>query len=111
MGIRKKKAKMIKPSEKFRNIFNFEWDESEDTSYDANPLYNNPHFKGPLFGKGIIGGVDIEEQLKKAVSEKKIKNLQRSKNASSLLILLFVQKYNEKLIFLLIFYRLSMKKS
>lgn len=31
---------MLKPSEKFKNIFNFEWDATEDTS-DFNALYTN----------------------------------------------------------------------
>lgn len=30
-----------KASDRFR--FNFEWDASEDTSRDLNPLYQNPH--------------------------------------------------------------------
>lgn len=32
---------MLKPSEKFKNIFNFDWDPIEDTSHDINPLYKN----------------------------------------------------------------------
>ena len=39
LGLNREKKKVLKPSEKFKNIFNFEWDSSEDTSYDANPLY------------------------------------------------------------------------
>ena len=39
LGLNREKKKMIKPSEKFKNIFNFEWDTSEDTSFDINPLY------------------------------------------------------------------------
>lgn len=45
LGLDKEKKKMLRPSEKFKNIFNFEWDENEgkiiylDTSYDINPLY------------------------------------------------------------------------
>lgn len=42
LGDRKKLKKTAgKPSDKFR--FNFEWDASEDTSRDLNPLYQNPH--------------------------------------------------------------------
>ena len=33
---------MLRPSEKFKNIFNFEWADTEDTSYDINPLFNQP---------------------------------------------------------------------
>lgn len=42
LGDHKKQKKTGgKPSDKFR--FNFEWDASEDTSRDLNPLYQNPH--------------------------------------------------------------------
>jgi ATP-dependent RNA helicase DDX23/PRP28 len=40
LGLNKEKKKMLKPSEKFKNIFNFEWDATEDTS-DFNALYTN----------------------------------------------------------------------
>jgi len=39
LGLNKEKKKILKPSEKFKNIFNFEWDATEDTSIDFNPLY------------------------------------------------------------------------
>uniref|UniRef100_A0A8C9LLV9 RNA helicase n=1 Tax=Piliocolobus tephrosceles TaxID=591936 RepID=A0A8C9LLV9_9PRIM len=66
LGLNKKKKKMQKPSEKFRNIFNFEWDQSEDTSrYDTNPLYQNRLEPQILFGRGYIAGVDVREQRKK----------------------------------------------
>ena len=39
LGKHKKKKKMAKPSEKFSNIFKFNWDADEDTSADSNPLY------------------------------------------------------------------------
>jgi ATP-dependent RNA helicase DDX23/PRP28 len=67
IGGQKDRKKLIKPSEKFQNIFNFEWDPSEDTSHDPNPLYNQRHDYVPLFGKGIIGGVDVDQQLSKGV--------------------------------------------
>lgn len=41
LGLNKHKKKVLKPSEKFRNIFNFEWDHQEDTSQDYNPLYKD----------------------------------------------------------------------
>lgn len=63
-----KKRKMIKQSDKFKNNFKFEWDNSEDTSFDKNPLFNKKHVVAPLFGKGIIGGIDVEHQLRKGVS-------------------------------------------
>jgi ATP-dependent RNA helicase DDX23/PRP28 len=39
LGLNREKKKILKPSEKFKNIFNFEWDSTEDTSIDYNPLY------------------------------------------------------------------------
>jgi ATP-dependent RNA helicase DDX23/PRP28 len=39
LGLNREKKKILKPSEKFKNIFNFEWDSSEDTSMDPNPIY------------------------------------------------------------------------
>lgn len=29
LGLNKEKKKMLRPSEKFKNIFNFEWDDNE----------------------------------------------------------------------------------
>ncbi len=52
---------MIKPSEKFRNIFNFDWDKAEDTSYDINPLYANRLEPNLLFGRGLVAGCDTKE--------------------------------------------------
>lgn len=40
LGKKKVKKKIVKPSEKFSKIFQFDWDASEDTSRDANPLYS-----------------------------------------------------------------------
>ena len=39
LGLNKEKKKMLRPSEKFKNIFNFEWNAVDDTSYDTNPVY------------------------------------------------------------------------
>ncbi len=41
LGQDKKKKKIQKASDKFR--FNFDWEATEDTSKDLNPLYNNTH--------------------------------------------------------------------
>eukprot|EP01120_Amphizonella_sp_Union-15-10_P015330 TRINITY_DN786_c0_g1_i4.p1 TRINITY_DN786_c0_g1~~TRINITY_DN786_c0_g1_i4.p1 ORF type:complete len:811 (+),score=227.65 TRINITY_DN786_c0_g1_i4:64-2496(+) len=62
LGVKKKKKKVVKPSEKFK--FVFEWDLSEDTSRDTNPLYNNRTELRPLFGRGFLGGIDKREQIK-----------------------------------------------
>lgn len=38
LGLNKEKKKILKPSEKFKNIFTFEWEPSEDTSIGFNPM-------------------------------------------------------------------------
>jgi ATP-dependent RNA helicase DDX23/PRP28 len=76
MGLKEKKKRFVKPSEKFK--FNFEWDEGEDTSADLNPLYSkrSASFRNnttknfrlevrPALGRGYIGGVDKREQLQR----------------------------------------------
>eukprot|EP00400_MALV-I_sp_L67-5_P000172 gene172-522_t len=65
LGLNKKVVQMQKPSEKFRNIFNFEWDASEDTNRgDHNPLYTNRAEPQLLFGRGYRAGIDVREQNK-----------------------------------------------
>jgi len=59
--IKDKKKQLIKPSDKFKQVFLFDWDESEDTSKDINPLYQNRADPKFLFGKGHLGGLDPEE--------------------------------------------------
>jgi hypothetical protein len=66
LGGKKEKKKVGKPSEKFK--FVFDWDASEDTSRDINPLYNNKLDLRPMFGRGLIGGIDKKEQLKVSLS-------------------------------------------
>lgn len=51
----------MKPSEKFKNTFNFSWDNSEDTSVDINPLYSHRLEPQLLFGRGHQAGVNIPE--------------------------------------------------
>jgi len=53
----------VKPSEKYK--FVFEWDKSEDTSADLNPLYVDRIEARPQFGRGYLGGIDKREQLKR----------------------------------------------
>ncbi|KAK9948004.1 hypothetical protein M0R45_003595 [Rubus argutus] len=62
-----KKRVMIKPSDKFR--FSFDWDSTEDTSRDMNPLYQNPHEAHILFGRGLRAGIDRREQKKLAAKQ------------------------------------------
>lgn len=64
LGLIKEKKKMIKPSDKFKQVFLFDWDASEDTSKDINPLYNQRHEPKLLYGKGHMGGIDPEETRK-----------------------------------------------
>ncbi|KAL1021444.1 hypothetical protein UPYG_G00013330 [Umbra pygmaea] len=41
--------------------FVFEWDASEDTSTDYNPLYKEKH-QVQLYGRGFIAGIDLKQQ-------------------------------------------------
>lgn len=56
------KKKVIKPSEKFAKIFQFDWEQTDDTSQDLNPLYNQRVAINPLFGRGYIAGLDMQDQ-------------------------------------------------
>jgi len=58
MGGERKKRKIRRMNEK---KFVFEWDASEDTSHDINPLYAHKH-DALLFGRGMIAGIDVKEQ-------------------------------------------------
>ena len=62
LGGEKEKKKVKKPSEKFR--FNFDWEATDDTSRDLNPLYQDPQVALLLFGRGMRAGVDRREQKK-----------------------------------------------
>jgi len=62
LGTKKEKKKPVKPSEKFK--FSFDWELSDDTSRDLNPLYNNPHEAMLMYGRGLRAGIDPEEQKK-----------------------------------------------
>ncbi|KAI7859354.1 P-loop containing nucleoside triphosphate hydrolase protein [Circinella umbellata] len=59
-GGERKKRKIRRMNER---KFVFDWDTTEDTSYDFNPLYANRH-SAQMFGRGHIAGVDIKEQKK-----------------------------------------------
>ncbi|KAI1890212.1 hypothetical protein AGOR_G00151350 [Albula goreensis] len=41
--------------------FVFEWDASEDTSIDYNPIYKEKH-QVQLYGRGFIAGIDLKQQ-------------------------------------------------
>jgi ATP-dependent RNA helicase DDX23/PRP28 len=65
LGIKEAKRRIIKPSEKFSKLFQFDWEADDDTTKnDMNPLYNNRMKINPMFGRGYIGGVDLREQRK-----------------------------------------------
>ncbi|UKK02556.2 DEAD-box family helicase [Theileria orientalis] len=66
LGLNRQKKKVQKPSEKFKTIFNFEWDDSEDTTkFDNNPIYQNRPEPQLLFGRGFRAGFDVREQRKR----------------------------------------------
>merc|ERR1719359_1905047 len=63
LGMKEAKKKMQKPSEKFRNIFNFEWNADDDTMRgDNKPLYTKRLEPQLLFGRGYRAGIDVREQ-------------------------------------------------
>lgn len=61
LGLKAEKKRQLKPSEKFKNIFNFTWDKGDDTSADFNPLYKKKIDSNLLFGRGIKAGFDVTE--------------------------------------------------
>jgi ATP-dependent RNA helicase DDX23/PRP28 len=67
LGQTEKKRKIIKPSEKFAKIFQFDWEATDDTGKsDMNPLYNNRMKINSLFGRGYMAGSDQREQRKES---------------------------------------------
>jgi len=81
LGTKKEKKRIVKPSEKFK--FVFDWDASEDTSKDINPIYNVKHEVLPQFGRGLVAGIDPKEQLKerkKYLSEQDTASLKDEKD-------------------------------
>ncbi|KAL3687504.1 hypothetical protein R1sor_013813 [Riccia sorocarpa] len=70
LGATKKlKKRVVKPSKKFR--FSFDWENTEDTSRDMNPISQNPHEAQLLFGRGFRAGMDRREQKKLAAKNEK----------------------------------------
>ncbi|GLD96718.1 hypothetical protein PINS_up005401 [Pythium insidiosum] len=64
LGKKVQKKKVVKASEKFAKIFQFDWEAGEDTSADLNPLYAKRMDVNLLFGRGYRAGVDLREQRK-----------------------------------------------
>ena len=60
LGGKTKKRRIRKMNEK---KFVFDWDNTEDTSTDYNPLYTKVH-EAQLYGRGSIAGVDVVLQKK-----------------------------------------------
>ena len=54
--------KKTKPAN--RGKFVFDWNKEEDTSRDLNPLYDKPHEVAPMFGRGMLAGMDRGEQAR-----------------------------------------------
>mmetsp|Transcript_12243 Transcript_12243/g.18357 ORF Transcript_12243/g.18357 Transcript_12243/m.18357 type:complete len:703 (+) Transcript_12243:15-2123(+) len=89
LGGGEKKRKIIKPSEKFSRIFQFDWEETDDTARnDLNPLYNKRVKINALFGRGYVAGVDQKEQRKDSnylltLSEKRMLEAQKLEEGDS----------------------------
>ncbi|RHY02030.1 hypothetical protein DYB37_001527 [Aphanomyces astaci] len=64
LGKKVNKKKVLKASEKFSKNFQFDWEPTEDTSGELNPLYKRRDVN-LLFGRGYMAGVDMREQRKK----------------------------------------------
>lgn len=71
---------MLKPSEKFR--FSFDWEATEDTSRDINPLYEKTVETQLLFGRGMRAGIDRVVQVKEG--HKYLKEVQKQAEKAKL---------------------------
>jgi ATP-dependent RNA helicase DDX23/PRP28 len=75
--------RLIKPSEKFTRVFQFEWKDGDDTGKDdLNPLYSKRMKINALFGRGYLAGIDQREQRKDsnfllALGEKRLTETQK----------------------------------
>jgi len=63
LGKERKKKRVRRQNDR---KFVFDWDNTEDTSTDYNPLYNNRH-AAQFYGRGGIGGIDIKAQKKEQI--------------------------------------------
>ncbi|EDO06283.1 DEAD/DEAH box helicase family protein [Babesia bovis T2Bo] len=83
LGNKPTKQKVRKLTEKFRNVFHFEWDNSDDTSRnDNNPIYQNRPEPQLLFGRGCRAGMDPKEQRKHADFYDKLSKLRTGSDAA-----------------------------
>jgi len=63
LGLNKQTQRKIRQdADKYRQVFKEDWDASEDTSKDINPLYSHRQDPKLLFGKGRMGGVSYQHR-------------------------------------------------
>jgi ATP-dependent RNA helicase DDX23/PRP28 len=60
LGMVKRKRRMRRLNER---KFVFDWDATEDTSTDYNPIYKDRH-NVQFYGRGHVAGIDIKAQKK-----------------------------------------------
>lgn len=58
-----KKESKRKTKAKDRYKFHFEWDDNDDTTETLDPLYSIKQKPQPMFGRGLIAGIDEREQF------------------------------------------------
>lgn len=49
----------MRNSDKYKNVFNFEWADKDDTMQLASSIHMNKHDAKLLFGKGVRAGIDL----------------------------------------------------
>merc|ERR1712096_158146 len=63
LGKEKKKKRVRRQND---GKFVFDWDNTDDTSTDYNPIYSSRH-QAQFFGRGGIGGIDLKAQKKEQI--------------------------------------------
>lgn len=63
LGKEKKKKRVRRQNDR---KFVFDWDNTDDTSTDYNPIYSSKH-AAQFFGRGGIGGIDLKAQKKEQI--------------------------------------------
>jgi len=62
LGIKEHRKKWMKHSERMSKMFVADWDDTEDTSHDVNPLYASRMHASLAFGRGYQAGIDMKTQ-------------------------------------------------
>jgi ATP-dependent RNA helicase DDX23/PRP28 len=62
MGLNPVKRREMRNSDKFKNVFNFEWADKDDTMQLASSIHMNKLEPKLLFGKGVRAGIDLAQQ-------------------------------------------------